>query len=78
MMQTLFEAFAESGGDAIEISSDGRFKESAQIRLARQFGFALSSGSDVHAPGKGVPDLGDVTEIPAGSPAVWQQLRATR
>jgi len=78
MMQTLFETFAESGGDAIEISSDGRFKESAQIRLARQFGFSLSSGSDFHAPGKNVADLGDVTEIPAGVPAVWQQLRATR
>ena len=78
MMQALFEAFAESGGDAIEISSDGRFKESAQVRLARQFGFALSSGSDFHAPGKNVADLGDVTEIPAGIPAVWQRLRATR
>ena len=78
MMRTLLEAFAHSGGDAIEISSDGRFKESAQIHLARQFGFALSSGSDFHAPGKNVPDLGDVTEIPAGIPAVWQQLRASR
>ena len=78
MMQTLFEAFAQSAGDAIEISSDGRFKESAQIRLARRFGFALSSGSDFHAPGKNVADLGDVTEIPAGMPAVWQRFRATR
>ena len=77
-MQSLFEAFGQSGGDAIEISSDGRFKTSAQIRLARQFGFALSSGSDFHAPGQNVADLGDVTEIPTGVPALWQRLRAMR
>jgi 3',5'-nucleoside bisphosphate phosphatase len=77
-MQSLLEAFGQSGGDAIEISSDSRFKASAQIRLARQFGFALSSGSDFHAPGKNVADLGDVTEIPLGVPAVWQRLRAMR
>lgn len=78
VMQSLFEAFGQSAGDAIEISSDGRFKASAQIRLARRFGFALSSGSDFHAPGKNVADLGDVTEIPDGVPAVWQRLRAMR
>lgn len=77
-MQSLFEVFGQNGGDAIEISSDGRFKASAQIRLARQLGFALSSGSDFHAPGKNVADLGDVTEIPSGVPAVWQRLRAMR
>jgi predicted metal-dependent phosphoesterase TrpH len=76
--QALLEAFSEAGGDAIEISGDGRFKSSAQIRLARQFGFALSSGSDFHAPGKDVADLGDVTQLPEGVPAVWQRLRATR
>ncbi len=78
VMHSLFQAFAQSGGDAIEIGSDGRFKSSAQVRLARQFGFALSSGSDFHAPGKNVTDLGNVTDIPAGVPAVWQRLRAMR
>jgi 3',5'-nucleoside bisphosphate phosphatase len=78
LMHCLFEAFAQSDGDAVEISSDARFKASTQIRLARQFGFALSSGSDFHAPGKNVADLGDVTEIPTGVPAVWQRLRAMR
>jgi 3',5'-nucleoside bisphosphate phosphatase len=78
LVHCLFEAFAKSGGDGVEISSDARFKASAQIRLARQFGFALSSGSDFHAPGKNVVDLGDVTEIPNGVPAVWQRLRAMR
>jgi predicted metal-dependent phosphoesterase TrpH len=78
LMQSLFEEFAHNGGDAVEISSDGRFKSSAQVRLARQFGFALSSGSDFHAPGKNVADLGDVTQIPDGVPAVWQRFRAMR
>ena len=77
-LQSLFEAFRQNDGDAIEISNDGRFKDSAQIRLARQFGFELSSGSDFHAPGKNVADVGDVTPIPIGVPAVWQRLRAMR
>ncbi len=78
VMQSLFEAFRQCGGDAIEISSDGRSRDSAQIRLARRFGFALSSGSDFHAPGKNVADLGDATEIPIGAPALWQRLRTMR
>jgi predicted metal-dependent phosphoesterase TrpH len=78
VMQSLFEAFRQSGGDAIEIGADGRFKSSAPVRLARRFGFALSSGSDFHAPGKNVADLGDATEIPSGVPAVWQRLRMSR
>ena len=77
-LRSLFEAFAHNGGDAVEINSDGRFKSSAQVRLARQFGFALSSGSDFHAPGKNVADLGEVTQIPDGVPAIWQRFRATR
>lgn len=75
-LQVLFEAFRQNDGDAIEISNDGRFKASPQIRLAQQFGFALSSGSDFHAPGKNVADVGDVTQIPIGVPALWQRLRA--
>jgi predicted metal-dependent phosphoesterase TrpH len=76
--RSLFEVFAQSGGDAVEIGSDARFAASGQIRLARQFGFALSSGSDFHAPGKNVRDLGDVTEIPTGVPVVWQRLWAMK
>jgi len=78
VMQSLFTDFRHSGGDAVEISGDGRYKSSAQVRLARRFGFALSSGSDFHAPGKNVADLGDVTEIPSGMPAVWQRLRTRK
>jgi hypothetical protein len=76
MMQALFEAFDQAGGDAVEVNAEGRFGSSTQVRLARQFGFALSSGSDFHAPGKGVPDVGDAVEIPGTLPAIWQQLRA--
>ncbi|MEO8005638.1 MAG: PHP domain-containing protein [Betaproteobacteria bacterium] len=76
MMQSLFEAFDQADGDAVEVNAEGRFGSSTQVRLARQFGFALSSGSDFHAPGKGVPDVGDAVEIPGALPAIWQQLRA--
>jgi len=75
VLHNLLEAFASSGGDAIEISADGRFKSSAQVRLARRFGFALSSGSDFHGPGTNVPDVGEATQIPVGERAVWQELR---
>ena len=76
MMESLFETFSAAKGDAVEVNAEGRFGSSAQVRLARRFGFALSSGSDFHAPGKGVPDVGDAVEIPGALPAVWQQLRA--
>lgn len=75
-LEALLEAFAQAGGDAIEISGDGRFKSSAQIRMACRFGFALSSGSDFHAPGKNVVDVGDAVPVPHGVSAVWQRLRA--
>ena len=78
VLQSLFDAFRQIGGDAIEIGSDGRFRDSAQVRMARRFGFALSSGSDFHAPGKNVADLGDAAEIPTGAPALWQRLRTMR
>ncbi len=77
-LQSLLEAFAQSGGDAIEIAGEGQIASPAQLRLARQFGFALSSGSDFHAPGTNVPDLGDVARLPAGLPTVWSRLRAVR
>ena len=71
----LFEAFEQSHGDAVELSRDSECKSSSQIRLAQHFGFALSSGSDFHAPGKNVADVGDASQIPAGVPALWQRLR---
>jgi len=77
-LQGLLEAFATNGGDAIEISADTHCGRSTQVRLARRFGFNLSSGSDFHAPGINVPDLGEATQIPASERAVWQQLRTSR
>jgi predicted metal-dependent phosphoesterase TrpH len=77
-MQCLLEAFAASGGDAIEISADSHSGRSAQVRVARRFGFSLSSGSDFHGPGINVPDVGEATQIPANERAVWQQLRTRR
>jgi predicted metal-dependent phosphoesterase TrpH len=76
--QGLLEAFATSGGDAIEISADSHSGRSAQVRLARRFGFDLSSGSDFHGPGINVPDVGEATQIPASDRALWQQLRTGR
>ncbi len=77
-LESLLEAFAQGGGDAIEITGEGQIASPAQIRQARQFGFALSSGSDFHAPGKNVADLGDVTRLPAGCPTVWSRVRTVR
>ena len=77
-MQRLFEDFAKAAGDAIEITSAERFKLSPLILLARKFGFALSSGSDFHAAGKNVPDLGQVTQIPSGERPLSLRLRSSR
>lgn len=75
LLRALFADFAQAGGDAVEISAGERFGSSPLVRLARAHGLTLSSGSDFHAPGGSVADLGDAPAIPEGLPAVWQRLR---
>jgi 3',5'-nucleoside bisphosphate phosphatase len=77
-LENLLGAFATSGGNAIEISGDSHSSRSRQVRLARRFGFDLSSGSDFHGPGINVPDVGEATKIHASEHALWQQLRTSR
>lgn len=75
-MHALFDQFKQLGGSAIEISGGVRSSPLRQLRVARQFGFAVSVGSDFHAPGEAVADLGEVAELPKGTRTVWQEREA--
>ena len=40
-------------------------------RIAREFGFLASRGSDFHGPGESWIDLGKLPELPADLTPVW-------
>lgn len=75
-LHALLDDFKQHGGEAIEISGGLRANPQPQLRLARNFGFALSVGSDFHAQGEGSADLGDTPGIPAGSRTVWRKWQS--
>lgn len=69
----LFERFKELGGVGIEVvtgsHSPRQYVEYA--RVARDYGFEGSRGSDFHAPGRGRVDLGGLPDLPADVTPVW-------
>jgi 3',5'-nucleoside bisphosphate phosphatase len=70
-LHALLEQFKTHGGDAIEYSAGSATALAMLSRTARFFGFALSAGSDFHAPTPGSADLGQVPPLPHGARAVW-------
>jgi predicted metal-dependent phosphoesterase TrpH len=72
----LFAAFKDLGGRGIEVlsgaSKDDEVREFA--RIAREFGFLASRGSDFHGPGESWVDLGRMPDLPAGLTPVWTVL----
>jgi predicted metal-dependent phosphoesterase TrpH len=71
-LNACLERFKESGGDAIEYGGGSRSGQASVLRSARSFGFALSAGSDFHAPASGAGDLGGAAQIPCDMRTVWQ------
>ncbi|MFT0532550.1 PHP domain-containing protein [Castellaniella hirudinis] len=69
----LFSAFKDLGGQAIEVVTGSHTPAQYQryARLARQYGFQASRGSDFHAPGTGRVDLGAMPPLPDGLTPVW-------
>ena len=72
----LFAAFRDLGGRGIEVLSgahkDDEMREFA--RIAREFGFLASRGSDFHGPGESWVDLGKMPDLPEDLTPVWSQL----
>ncbi|ROO26837.1 phosphoesterase [Salinisphaera orenii MK-B5] len=75
--QRAIAAFAQAGGDALEISTGttDRQQEITAARNAAQHGLAGSLGSDFHAPEQFWLGLGRLRALPGDLPAVWQDRR---
>jgi predicted metal-dependent phosphoesterase TrpH len=72
----LFVAFKDLGGRGIEVLSGSTKDEEVRefSRIAREFGFLASRGSDFHGPGESWIDLGKMPDLPADLTPVWTQL----
>ncbi len=70
--------FKDLGGQAIEVQSGSHSPEQVEIfnRLAREFGFLASRGSDFHGPEESHVDLGQLPPLPDGLTPVWDTFRA--
>ena len=72
----LFAAFKDLGGRGIEVLSGAHKDEEVRefARIAREFGFLASRGSDYHGPGESWVDLGRMPDLPEDLTPVWSQL----
>lgn len=73
-MLTLLAEFRGLGGTGIEVVTGSHTPEQYQhfARLAHQFGFLASLGSDYHGPGHTYIDMGRLPDLPAGCVPVWR------
>lgn len=69
----LLEEFREAGGQAIEVitASHTRDQYSRFARLALEFGFRASRGSDFHGPQESRLDLGQLPLLPDSVEPLW-------
>lgn len=69
----LLAEFRSIGGTAIEVVTGSHTPEQYQqfARLAHQFGFLASMGSDYHGPGHAYTDMGRLPDLPHGCVPVW-------
>ena len=72
----LFGAFRDLGGRGIEVLSGAHQDDEVRefSRIAREFGFLASRGSDFHGPGESWIDLGGLPDLPEDLTPVWSQL----
>ncbi len=72
----LFGAFKDIGGRGIEVLSGAHKDDETRefSRIAREFGFLASRGSDFHGPGESWVDLGTMPDLPEDLTPVWSQL----
>jgi len=72
----LFVAFKDLGGLGIEVLSGSAKDDEVRefSRIAREFGFLASRGSDFHGPGESWIDLGEMPDLPEDLTPVWSRL----
>lgn len=69
----LLEEFREAGGEAIEVVTGSHTRAQYQRfgRLAREFGFRASRGSDFHSPDESRVDLGQLPPLADSVVPLW-------
>ena len=69
-----FHEFKDLGGAAIEVMTGSHTVAQYAIytRVAQQYGFMASRGSDFHGPGESRVDLGALPAFPPGLVPVWE------
>ena len=72
-MRALLDEFKSLGGQAIEIISGSHSTENVIFfsKLAREYDFMASCGSDFHGPRESYIDLGAFEPLPQGLKQVW-------
>jgi predicted metal-dependent phosphoesterase TrpH len=72
-LRALLDEFKALGGQAIEVVSGSHAQEQILpfARLAREYGFLASCGSDFHGPGESFVDLGAAAPLPGDLDPVW-------
>lgn len=76
-MHALLSEFREAGGEAIEVTTSNHTGDDVEryTRLALEFGFEASRGSDFHGPGESEHvELGRVAPLPSSLTPVWQRF----
>lgn len=76
-MKRLFAEFRDLGGDAIEVISGSHSNDDITTfaRVAREYGFKASCGSDFHGPGESYVELGKLPVLPVGVVPVWELFK---
>ena len=73
LLRRFFGEFKSAGGEGIEVvtgsHSQAQYAEFA--RVAREFGFLASRGSDFHGPDESAIDLGMLPPLPGDLKPVW-------
>lgn len=69
----LFTEFKNLGGSAIEVTTGSHSVDQYEqyAKVANQYGFLASRGSDFHGPGESRVDLGALPALPGNVQAVW-------
>jgi len=73
----LYVAFKDAGGEGIEVLSGSQPPDETRelTRVAHEFGFLASRGSDFHGPGESWIDIGKLAELPPDLTPVWSRFR---
>lgn len=74
----LFSSFKSYGGQAVEVvtGSHSPHEYPVYADMAKEFGLAVSRGSDFHSPQESKVDLGALPVDPQGTRGVWQLLQS--